>query len=119
MEAANQIKIHIDQVTTQFLPASVLSAGNSLNLDFVPGRTYEIPVPANAGDLVSIRTSSRDFADSIMVLLAPDGTPLTGSDDFKFYHAGFDWTAPQTAVYRLQVTTFESVSTGRMTVSRR
>jgi hypothetical protein len=53
-----------------------------------------------------------------MVLLAPDGTPVVGSDDFKFYYAGFDWVAQGTGTYRLQVTSFESVNTGVLVVTR-
>lgn len=116
--AAEQIKIHFDQVTVETIPAPAMFAGTSQTLAFVPGRTYRIPLPATAGQNISILTGSRDFFDSIVVLLAPDGTPVTGSDDFKFYFAGFDWTPEQSGTYQLLVTTFESVSSGNMTVSR-
>ena len=83
----------------------------------VAGRS-EIPVAVGAGETLSIRTSSRDFSDTIMVLLAPDGTAVVGSDDFKFYFAGLDWVAESAATYRLQVTSFESVNTGLLMVTR-
>jgi hypothetical protein len=34
-----------------------------MSLALVPGRTYEIPVTAIAGERISITTSSRDFTD--------------------------------------------------------
>lgn len=47
------------------------------------------------------------------MLLAPNSTPVVGSDDYKKYFAGFVWTAEETGVYRLWVTSFESVNTDR------
>ncbi len=118
LAAAAEIEIHIEQVTTELLPASPLAAGASLTLGIVPGRTYEIPIAAIAGETISIATSSKDFYDSISVLLAPDGTPVVGSDDANFYFAAFEWTAGVTGTYRLRVTSFESVSTGALVVTR-
>jgi hypothetical protein len=100
------------------MAASPLAAGGSLSLDLVPGRTYEIPIPATAGETISIATSSKDFYDSIAVLLAPDGTPVVGSDDANAYFAAFDHVAEATGTYRLQVTSFEAVSTGKLVVTR-
>jgi tetratricopeptide (TPR) repeat protein len=116
--AAGHIKTHIDLVTAAFVTASPLAPGDSSSLPLVPGRTYEIPVPATAGQSISISTSSRDFWDSIAVLLAPDGTPVVGSDDENAYFAAFDWVAEQTGTYRLQVTSFEAINTGELRVSR-
>ena len=71
-----------------------------------------------AGETLSIATSSRDIWDSIAVLLAPDGTPVVGSDDENAYMAAFDWVAETTGTYRLLVTSFESISTGGLNVTR-
>jgi len=79
--AAFHLEEHIDQVTTELLTISTLAPGDSLALDLVPGRVYEIPVPAVAGQTIAITTGSRDFWDSIAVLLAPGGSPVVGSDD--------------------------------------
>jgi hypothetical protein len=117
--AASEIQTHIDQVTTELLPTSPLVAGASMNLPFVPGRTYEIPLPVNAGETLSIATSSHDYFDTILVLLAPDGSPVLGSDDYKGYFAGLQWTIPTAATYRMQVTFFEGVITGDMFVQRK
>ncbi len=116
--AAVHIQRHIELVTTEILTTSPLAAGASLSLDLAPGRTYEIPVAAIAGETLSIVTSSRDFYDSILVLLAPDGTPVVGGDDYKQYFAGFEWVAGATGTYRLRVTSFESVNTGVLVVTR-
>lgn len=119
LAAAAEIKTHIEQVTTELLPTSPLDSGASLSLDLAPGRAYEIPVPAVAGETLSISTSSHDFYDTIMVLLTPDGTPVIGSDDANFYFAAFDWVAEESGTYRLWVTSFESVDTGELVVTRK
>jgi len=84
----------------------------------VPGRTYDIPVSAVAGETLSITTSSKDYWDTIFVLIAPDGTPVIGSDDTNFYFAAINWTVPATGTYHLQVTFFESVIYGDLVVAR-
>ena len=68
----------------------------------------------------AISTSSPDypdFWDSIAVLLAADGSPVVGSDDDSGYFAAFEWEV--TGIYLLQVTSFESVTTGELVVKRR
>jgi hypothetical protein len=81
--AAAEIRTHMELVTTELVQASVLSVGDTQTLSLVPGRSYKIPVPVTAGQTLSILTSSRDFHDTILVLLAPDGTPVLGSDDYR------------------------------------
>jgi tetratricopeptide (TPR) repeat protein len=116
--AASEIKTHIDLVTTEFVPVSAINVGDALHLDLVPGRTYDVPVTAAAGQTISITTGSADFYDTILVLLAPDGTPVVGSDDTNFYFAAIDWTATQTGTYHVLVTSFESIDTGELVVTR-
>ena len=116
--AAREIKIHLDQVTTQLVGASPLAARSSQTVPVVPGRTYEFPIAAAAGETISILATSKDFFDTILVLLAPDGTPVVGGDDYKGYFAGFQWVASASVTYRLRVTSFEAASTGQLTVSR-
>lgn len=117
--AAAQLKIHIDQVTTELLPTGQLAAGGTLSLPLAPGRTYEIPLPVIAGETLSVATSSRDFYDTVLVLLAPDGSPVVGSDDAVKYFAAFDWVAGATGIYRMQVTSFEGVNSGELVVKRK
>jgi tetratricopeptide (TPR) repeat protein len=117
-QAAAHLLRHFELATTELVPTSPLLPGASQTVALAPGRAYEIPVPVVAGDLLSIATSSRDYWDSIAVLLAPDGTPVTGSDDADVYFAAFDWVAPATGTYRLRVTFFESVNYGDLIVTR-
>jgi tetratricopeptide (TPR) repeat protein len=118
LAAAEHIKAHIDLVTTEFVATTPITSGMTLKPYLVPGRTYEIPVSAIAGETISIETSSKDYWDSILVLLAPDGTPILGSDDTNGYFAAIDWTAEVTGIYTIQVTFFESVSFGELVVTR-
>jgi hypothetical protein len=117
--AALEMDLHIDQVTTELVPTSALAPASSKNLPLVPGRTFEIPIVVAAGELVSVLTSSKDFWDTILVLLAPDGTPVLGSDDFKGYFAGIEWVPPAAGTYRMRVTSFEGVNTGNVLVARK
>ena len=117
--AASHIERHIDLVTTELLPSSPIAPGDSVTLDLRPGRTFQIPVAATAGETISFSTSSPDpdLWDSIAVLLAPDGTAVVGSDDDSAYFAAFDWVAEETGTYLLKVTSFEAVSTGPLVVT--
>lgn len=117
--AAAEFQIHIQQVTTQLVQFAALAPGGAMTLPLVPGRTYEIPVSVNAGQVLSVGTASRDFYDTVLVLLAPDGTPVAASDDLVKYFAGLDWVAPATGIYRLRVTSFEGIDTGDLMVSRK
>ena len=116
--AAAEIKTHIDLVTTEFVTSAPLASNSSLTLALVPGRTYTIPVTVTAGQTLSITTGSRDFWDTIMVLVGPDGSPVIGSDDANAYFAAFDWVASASGTYLLQVTSFESINTGELVVTR-
>jgi tetratricopeptide (TPR) repeat protein len=118
LAGATHIRRHLELVTTEVLTAPALTPGETLGLDLVPGRTYAIPVAATAGETISISTSSRDIWDSIALLLAPDGSPVVGSDDANAYFAEFEWVADETATYMLHVTSFEAVSTGELDVTR-
>ena len=118
VSAAEHIKTHIDLVTTEFVTTNPMDPDTTDTLELVPGRTYTIPVPAIAGETISITTSSSDYWDTILVLLDPNGTPVAGADDDRFYFAELDWVAEETGTYLLQVTFFESVNTGELVVTR-
>jgi tetratricopeptide (TPR) repeat protein len=117
LAAAAHIARHFELVTTELVATPPLDAGESLSLDAVPGRTFEIPLDVAAGETIAIATGG-DFWDTILVVLAPDGTPVLGSDDFKAYLAGFEWVAEQTGTYRMLVSSFEAVGTGELIVAR-
>ena len=118
LSAAFHIERHFDLVTTELLVTAPMATGTSQALNLVPGRVYEIPIPVVAGETLSIATSSPDFWDTIALLLAPDGTPVVGSDDENAYFAAFNWVAEATGTYRLRVTSFESINTGELNVIR-
>jgi tetratricopeptide (TPR) repeat protein len=80
-DAAAYLARHIELVTAEYVSSMPLTAGGALSLELVSGRTWEIPVPAMAGQKLSIHTRSNDYFDTIAVLLVPDGTPVTGGDD--------------------------------------
>jgi tetratricopeptide (TPR) repeat protein len=117
--AGMQLLIHLSQVTTQLVQTAPLAAGTSLSLPLVPGRTYEIPVVVSAGQTLAVTTSSKDFWDTILVLLAPDGSPITGSDDVTKYFAALNWVATASGTYKVRVSSFESVNTGELVVTRK
>ena len=116
--AAQHVARHIELVTTDLAPSAPLTAGASQELDLVPGRVFEIPVQASAGDTIAITTSSKAYWDTIAVLIGPDGTPVVGADDENAYFAAVEHVAEDTGTYRLQVTFFEGVNTGQLAVAR-
>lgn len=119
---AFHVQEHIELVTSEISIQPALVSGAAIALQLVPGRTFELPIDAVAGQSLSIRTESPSGAiyDSIAVLTAPDGSPAVGNDDFDIdsYLAGFDWVPPTTGRYTLRVTSFEGVSTGDLVVRR-
>jgi tetratricopeptide (TPR) repeat protein len=117
--AAVHTKRHFDLVTTELVTAPSMLPGDTRDVTLAPGRAIEIPLTAMAGNQISIVTSSRDYWDTIAVLLAPDGIPVIGSDDARSYFAAFDWPATQSGIYRLRVTFFESVNSGVIRVTRK
>ena len=117
LESADHVEISIDMVTTELVPTAPMLSGTSVDLNFVPGRVYEIPINVAAGETIAIATSSRDFWDTVCVLVSPDGTAVIGSDDARAYFAEFDYVAPTAGTYKLKVTFFESVITGSLNVT--
>lgn len=119
-DAAYHLKRHIDLVTTQLVSSPTIAVGCEAALELVPGRTYEIPITLSAGQMLSLETGSpsEEIYDSILVLIGPNGSPVVGSDDYVDYFAGLDWVAPTSGTYKLRVTSFESVNTGELVVTR-
>ena len=118
--AANELFVHVDLVTSDIVNLAPLASATDVTIHLVPRRTFSIPVGAAAGDVLSIVTNSPsgEISDSIVVLLAPDGTPVFGNDDFNGFYAGFDWTVSVAGTYELLVTSFESIGTGQLVVTR-
>ncbi len=119
--AAEETLAHITMVTTNYVQGQPLEPGDTGLWTLVPGDTIVIPLDATAGESLSITTDgpTGEVWDTILVLLAPDGTPVVSADDVNAYYAALDWTAPVAGTYQLMVTSFESVQSGDMTVTRR
>jgi tetratricopeptide (TPR) repeat protein len=116
--AGAHVARHLDLVTTELLTTEPLESG-TLAVALVPGRVWVVPLPATAGATLSVATSSADVTDSIAVLLAPDGTALTGSDDdAEGSFAAVSCDAASNGTYRLRVASFEAVETGTLEVTR-
>jgi hypothetical protein len=109
---------HLELVTAELLTTTALEPAGSLSLDLVPGRVYEVPLPAEAGAAISVATSSSEITDSIAVLFAPDGSPVTGGDDEVGSFAAVAWEAAVTGTYRVRVASFEAIETGSLRMTR-
>jgi tetratricopeptide (TPR) repeat protein len=118
--AAEETQTHIAMVTTDYVNLPPLQVGEVEQRSMVPGQTLVIPIDVVAGEPIKIVTDSPtgEIWDTILVLLAPDGTPLKAADDVIDYFAAIDWPAPAGGTYHLLVTSFEAVSTGELSVSR-
>ena len=117
--AAWHTQRHISLVTTELVLTAPIAAGGTMTVPMAPGRVHEIPMTVAGGEAVAVRTRTNDYFDTILVLLAPNGTPVLGADDFQGYMAGFDWIAPAAGTYRLRATSFEAVATGGLKITRR
>lgn len=60
-----------------------LAAGATVTLAMVDGRAYRLPFEASAGQTFDITAQAVevDTVDTVLLVLSPDGTPLTVSDD--------------------------------------
>jgi tetratricopeptide (TPR) repeat protein len=116
--AAVETYIHMEQVTNRLVRTDPLPANTTRTLPLFPGRTYEIPVALATGQALSVGTSSEDFYDTILVVLDPQGRPVFSADDVEEYFAAIHWIAGTGGVYRIRVTSFESINTGALKVRR-
>ena len=117
MTAASHIKRHLDLVTTELPPASGARAGRRAVARLCPGRTYEIEVPAVAGQPIVDHHRQPRLLGHDRRAARPGRHPVIGSDDDSGYFAAFDWVAERSVTYRLRVS-FDSVATGVLEVSR-
>lgn len=119
--AAQYFAAHIKASTTEYRNADPLAIGDSIVLDMVPGLTYDIPLEVEAGEHLTIMTSGDPMElDSFIALIAPDGQPVTGNDDFAYpnFSAGFETDIDSAGTYLLMVSTFTGAGAGELTVTR-
>ena len=83
LTAAAKFRTHIELVTTQVVQAAPFTAGAMLTLPLVLGGAAKFPFLSRPERGSRPWTSSRDFYETILVLLAPDGPPVLGSHDYR------------------------------------
>jgi tetratricopeptide (TPR) repeat protein len=71
--------IELTEAETVETSLQVAFSGREVEMRF--GLVYRLSFDANAGDEFSFVTDSDDTVDPLMVLLAPDGTPIASDDD--------------------------------------
>ncbi|MBL8147877.1 MAG: hypothetical protein JNL34_15980 [Anaerolineae bacterium] len=110
---------HIAGATSEYVDTEPLAAGTTITLAFVPGRTYRIPMEAEAGETLTLLAASEaDGVDTLAVLLGPDGTPVTSNDDYTDLNAGIVQQVDAAGTYTLVIGTFEGAGTGEVVLSR-
>lgn len=81
------------------------SIGDTLTLRMNYRRVFRITFDGNAGDVISISAddSPETAVDPLIALLAPDGTPIAGDDDFGggLNSLISDFELPETGTYTL------------------
>ncbi|MBK8255929.1 MAG: hypothetical protein IPK82_25090 [Polyangiaceae bacterium] len=120
VDAAEEIKQHIDQSTTKCVNVAPLAVGRKKRVALAPGKTFLVPIQVSAGQSIKVTTStpSDNVYDSILVLLDPSGNPVLGSDDTIGFFAAIDWVAPVSGTYKVKVTSFEAIFTGPLDIRR-
>ena len=103
---------HLAAATSEYVELEPLAAGQSVTLDFVPGRAFRIPVTAEAGEMLSLITSSDDGVDTMAVLLTSTGELVTSNDDNVDLNAGIVRAVDAADTYLLVIGTFEGAGTG-------
>jgi hypothetical protein len=107
-----------DLRATQLVEAAPFTAGATVTLPSGRGAELRNSRSSHGRRGALDLTSSRDFYDTILVVLVPDGPPVLGSHDHRQCFAGFQWVAVATGTYRIWVASFESANTGDWIVSR-
>lgn len=98
--------------------AERMTIGTTSTIEMTNRRVVSIPFRAEAGDTLTIVAASTQ-ADPVIVLLAPDGTPIAGDDDSGFMLTSLieDYAFETTGVYTLLVSHAGGGSEGLIAVS--
>lgn len=101
--------------TTQTLDDAIQGG----NLDISEGHVYRLSFEAQAGQIFSVAATSDDLIDPLLVLVAPDGTPIDSDDD-----GGINLNAvvqrdalPQSGTYTLVISQAGAYGTGTVQLS--
>ena len=101
-----------DEVTVERLNAGDGERWRSIRLQALEEAPYAFGTTvAEASSWPAARWEQQvvDFATFVAVV---------GSDDENAYFAAFNWVAEATGTYRLRVTSFESINTGELNLTR-
>ena len=119
--AASDYLAWVNGIRQQTADEGPLESGGAVTLQMAQSRVYSIAFDADQGDEISVlvRAVAGDI-DPLLVILAPDGTPLVGNDDAR---VGRDtnavvigYEAPSAGAYHLLVTHSISGYNGRVQV---
>ncbi len=110
---------HIERATVETIEQADLEKEQAITLNMIPGQTYRFLVEVAADETLKISTTSdTDAVDTIMVLLAADGTLVTGNDDSVELNAGFEKVIEEVGIYTLLLSSFEGAGTGEVNIIR-
>jgi tetratricopeptide (TPR) repeat protein len=119
---------HIERTSREAVAGEPLDQGESMSLTMIPGKTYHLPIEAEANETLTITVESviesdgamgeQNEVDSIMILLGADGLPVTGNDDNVGLNAGFEFTVTEAGEYTLVLGTFEGAGSGDVVLTR-
>jgi tetratricopeptide (TPR) repeat protein len=120
-DAASDYLAWINAINQQPMDEAALESGDTVTLSMSQSVVYRIPFQAKRGEEINMmaRNVGGDI-DPLLVILAPDGTPLVGNDDVLLGRnptsvvTGF--TAPQSGSYTVLVTHSISGYTGSVEV---
>jgi tetratricopeptide (TPR) repeat protein len=103
---------------TERVEAERMTIGTTSTIEMTRGRVVSIAFRAEAGDRLTIVAASTQ-ADPVLVLLAPDGTPIAGDDDSGFMLTALiqGYTFEATGVYTLLVSHAGGGSEGLIAVT--
>jgi tetratricopeptide (TPR) repeat protein len=79
-EAGKQFKALLDRLQIQRTNEDKMQPGDTVTVQMTAGSVFAIPLDGKAGQTISAYAES-DLADPVVVLLDPNGAPLSGDDD--------------------------------------
>lgn len=109
---------------TEVIEGAALVPGEITPLEIDGGQVLHLPFEANAGDVLTLHTqgvinSTSSVEELLMILVAPDGTPLVAEDNSEndtITARVEDFAAPQSGTYTLMVALCNCDVTGTVEV---
>jgi tetratricopeptide (TPR) repeat protein len=116
--AAGDYLRHIEAIATETVEGEELIPDEPVTVEMAAGRVFRLPITAQAGQVLSIRTRARpEVVDTLIVILDESGEPLAGNDDSPSLNAALNRVeAPVDGTYTLLVTSFNGVGEGEVEI---